>query len=152
MGRARGCKGGYITMNKKEFMYCFQISKLIVFEVQYYTLSTNTTPHFATSANEFIRSKRDYSRCGQAQAALLPKGSPARRFWQKWDPLHLKDLTPAQYEELTADIEELKARYNYIEDVRDCFGRSAGCYKIHIPFYEVVELSKQTPKAKQKTA
>lgn len=139
-------------MSKKEFMYCFQISKLIVFEVQYYTLSTNTTPYFATSANEFIRSKRDYSRCGQAQAALLPKGSPARRFYEKWDHLHLKDLTPAQYEELTTDIEELKARYNYIEDVRDCFGRSAGCYKTRIPFYEIVELSKQTPKAKQKTA
>lgn len=72
----------------KEFMYCFQISKLIVFNVQYYTLGSNRTPHFVTSANEFIRSKRDYSRCGQAQVDLLPKGSPARRFWQKWDPAH----------------------------------------------------------------
>ena len=132
----------------KEFMYCFQISKLIVFEVSYYTLSTNAAPYFSTSANEFCRSKRDYTRGGQAQAALLPKGSPARRFWQKWNPVHLKNLTPAQYNELTADIEELKARYNYIEDVRDCFGRSAGCYKTHIPFYEVVELSKLTPKKK----
>lgn len=25
----------------KEFMYCFQISKLIVFEVEYYTLGGN---------------------------------------------------------------------------------------------------------------
>jgi hypothetical protein len=136
----------------KEFMYCFQISKMIVFEVEYYTLGSNKAPYFSTSAAKFIRSKRDYSTCGQAQSALLPKGSPARRFWQKWNPLHLKDLTPAEYEEMTADIEQLKARYNYIEDVRDCFGQSAGCYKTHIPFYEVVELSKQTPKAKQKTA
>lgn len=66
----------------KEFMYCFQISKMIVFEVEYYTLGSNKAPYFSTSAAEFIRSKRDYNRCGQAQAALLPKGSPARRFWQ----------------------------------------------------------------------
>lgn len=30
----------------KEFMYCFQISKLIVFEVEYYTLGNNKTPYF----------------------------------------------------------------------------------------------------------
>lgn len=59
----------------KEFMYCFQISKLIVFEVEYYTLGGNKTPYFSTSAAEFIRSKRDYNRCGQAQRELLPKHS-----------------------------------------------------------------------------
>lgn len=128
----------------KEFMYCFQISKLITFEVEYYTLGSNSAPYFSTSAAEFIRSKRDYSRCGQAQAALLPKGSPARRFWQKWDPLHLKDLTQAEYEEMIADIEQLKARYNYIEDVRDTFRGS----RSSIPFYEVVALSKKEPKKK----
>lgn len=45
----------------KEFMYCFQISKLIVFEVEYYTLGGNKAPYFSTSAAEFIRSKRDYN-------------------------------------------------------------------------------------------
>lgn len=74
----------------KEFMYCFQISKMIVFEVEYYTLGSNKAPYFSTSAAEFIRSKRDYSRCGQAQAALLPKGSPARRFWQNGTRCTLK--------------------------------------------------------------
>lgn len=63
----------------KEFMYCFQISKLIVFEVEYYTLGTNSAPYFSTSANEFCRSKLDYTRGGQAQresvAEVLP-GSP----------------------------------------------------------------------------
>lgn len=34
----------------KEFMYCFQISKLIVFEVEYYTLGGNKAPYFSTSA------------------------------------------------------------------------------------------------------
>ena len=132
----------------KEFMYVFQISKLITFEVNFYTLGTNSAPYFSTSANEFCRSKRDYTRGGQAQRDLLPKCSPARRFFEKWDRCHLHNLTAAEYEEVTADIEKLKERYNYIEDVRDCFGQSAGCYRTHIPFYEVVELSKLTPKKK----
>lgn len=136
----------------KEFMYCFQIDKMTVFEVYFYTLSTNTTPHFSTSAARFIRSKRDYSMGGQAQEKLLPKHSTARSFYDKWDRLHLHNLTHEEYAEMTADIEALKARYNYIEDVRDCFGRSAGCYKTHIPFNEVVELSKRTPKRIKKTA
>lgn len=132
----------------KEFMYVFQISKLITFEVEFYTLGTNSAPYFSTSANEFCRSKRDYTRCGQAQRDLLPKFSPARRFFEKWDHCHLHDLTPAEYEEVTADIEKLKERYNYIKDVRDCFGQSAGCYKTHISFYDIVKLSKMEPKKK----
>lgn len=130
----------------KEFMYCFQIDKMTIFEVEFYTLSTNKTPHFSTSAARFIRSKRDYSECGQAQKRLLPKNSIVHRFYNKWDHLHLHNLTQEEYTEITADIEELKERYNYIEDVRECFGQSAGCYKTHISFYDIVELSKQTPK------
>ncbi|MCM1237235.1 MAG: hypothetical protein NC489_44775 [Ruminococcus flavefaciens] len=142
-------------MDKKEFMYCFQLSKMIVFEVEYFTLGDNKHPYFSTSAAEFIRSKRDYSQCGQAQKELLPKGSLARKFYDKWDHLHLKDLTPEEYAEITADIEELKTRYNYIEDIQDCFGGCAGCYyKTHIPFHEIVELSKLEPKkaVRRKTA
>lgn len=103
----------------KEFMYVFQISKLITFEVNFYTLGTNSAPYFSTSANEFCRSKLDYTRGGQAQRDLLPKFSPARRFFEKWDHCHLHDLTPAEYEEIAADIEELKTRYNYMREVHD---------------------------------
>ena len=71
--------------NLPEFLMAFQISKLIIFEVEYYTLSTNSKAHFTTGACEFIRSKRDYSCCGQAQDHLLPQGSKAREFWEKWD-------------------------------------------------------------------
>lgn len=136
----------------KEFMYCFQIDKMTVFEVEYYTLNTNKTPYFSTSAAQFIRSKRDYSTCGQCQERVLPKHSIARRFYEKWNHLHLHNLIKEEYREMLADIEKLKARYNYIEDIRECFGQSAGCYKTSIPFYEVVELSKQTPKRIKKTA
>ena len=31
----------------KEFQAVFQLSKTIIFEVRYYTLSTNKTPHFS---------------------------------------------------------------------------------------------------------
>lgn len=136
----------------KEFMYCFQIDKMTVFEVEFYTLSTNKTPHFSTSAARFIHSKRDHDTCGQAQERVLPKHSAARRFYDKWDHLHLHNLTQEEYTEITSDIEELKNRYNYIEDIRDCFGQSAGCYKTHISFHEIVELSKLTPKRIKKTA
>lgn len=134
----------------KEFMYCFQIDKMTVFEVSFYTLSTNKTPHFSTAAAKFIRSKRDYDVCGQAQESLLPKKSAARRFYDKWDHLHLQNLTQEEYAEIIADIKELKTIYNYIEDIRECFGKSSGCCKTHIPFYEIVELSKQTPKKVKK--
>lgn len=110
----------------KEFMYVFQISKLITFEVNFYTLGTNSAPYFSTSANEFCRSKLDYTRGGQAQRDLLPK------------------FSPAEYEEITADIEELKTRYNYIEDIRDTFRGS----RSSIPFYDIVKLSKMEPKKK----
>lgn len=75
----------------KEFMYVFQISKLITFEVNFYTLGTNSAPYFSTSA-----------------------------------------------------IEELKTRYNYIEDIRDTFRGS----RSSIPFYDIVKLSKMEPKKK----
>lgn len=130
-------------MIKKEFQAVFQINKMITFEVDYYTLSNNKSAHFSTSANEFIRSKRDYLRGGQAQADLLPKGSKARAFWEKWDSLHLCDLTDEQYTELLKDIEELKANYNYIFD--DLSDRIKP-YNPNISFWRVVELSKQEPK------
>lgn len=127
----------------KEFQAVFQISKTIIFEVNYYTLSTNPRPHFTTSAAQFIRSKRDYNRCGQAQAALLPKGSPARRFWSKWDALHLHDLTPEQYAEMCQDLEELKKKYNFIYEELDETRRP---YSPRISFYRLVEFSKQEVK------
>ena len=122
---------------KKEFKYVFQVTKLITFEVSYYTLGNNSTPHFTTSANEFIRSKRDYDRCGQAQNDLLT--GKAKQFYKKWDNLHLKDLTDNQYSELLADIEILKDKYNYLEKIKDTFKNT----KDDFSFYQIVEFSKQ---------
>lgn len=43
---------------KKEFKYYFQITKLVMFEVEYYTLGNNKSPYFTTSASKFFRNKK----------------------------------------------------------------------------------------------
>ena len=94
---------------------------MITFEVSYYTLGNNSSPYFSTSANEFIRSKRDYNRGGQAQNDLLT--GKAMQFFKKWDELHLKDLTENQYD----------------EKIKDTFKGSHSDFS----FYQIVEFSKQ---------
>lgn len=129
----------------KEFQAVFQISKTIIFKVRYYTLLSNTTPHFSTSAAQFCRNKRDYSQCGQAQKSLLPPCSAAMRFFKKWDAYHLKSLTQTQYDEMRADLEELKAKYNYLYEELDENQRP---YNPSFGFYRLAEWSKQNPKKK----
>lgn len=127
--------------DKKEFHAMFEITRNIIFEVAYYTLGSNKNANFTTSANLLNRPKSDYKQCGQAQDSLLPKGSPARIFYEKWDDLHLSDLTDEQYQDLLFDLEVLRIRYNsrFYDNTRD-----------HIPFYEVVEFSKLPLKPKPK--
>lgn len=99
---------------KQEFLYAFKLDRMTVFEVHYYTLGGNKTPHFSTEAEHFIRSKRDYDRSGQAQETLLPGHKAAYEFYKKWDPKHLHDLTDEEYEEVVRDLEELKSTYQWI--------------------------------------
>ena len=127
----------------KEFIAVFQMSKTIIFEVNYYTLSNNTYPHFTTQAAQFNRNKQDYSRCGQAQPALLKNFSVARRFFEKWDCFHLRDLTSEQYDDMMKDLEVLKKQYNFIFEELD---ESRRPYSPHFSFYRLAEWSKQTPK------
>ena len=129
--------------NKKEFHAMFEITRNIIFEVSYYTLGSNKSANFTTSANELNRPKSDYKQCGQAQESLLPKGSKARRFYELWDNKHLSDLTTDEYDEMITDLEVLRDRYNsrFYDNARD-----------HIPFYEVVEFSKLPLKPKPKRA
>lgn len=131
---------------KKEFKYCFQITKLIMFEVEYYTLGSNKSPYFVTEANEFFKNKKDYKSGGQAQDRLLPKNSIARQFWEKWDKEHLKDLSNDKYREIIKDIEELKEKYNYIGYIKDTF---KGGYE-DFSFEQIVLLSKAELKKQNK--
>lgn len=123
-------------MDKKSFKYAFQISKLIIFEVNYYKLGNNKNKYFSTSAGKFVKNKKDWETCGQCQYSIL-KGL-SLQFWEKWDKLHLKDLTQEEYNLILQDIEKLKNVYNYIEKNSD----------IDIKFSEIVELSKKELKNK----
>lgn len=129
---------------KKEFISVFQITKTIMFEVNYYTLSDNENPYFTTSANVFVRNKRDYKQSGQCQKDVLPKGSIAKNFFFKWDKYHLNDLNNEQYEDLMKDIEDLKNAYNHIFIEKDTFRN----LNSNIHFLDVVALSKLDLKKK----
>lgn len=125
-------------MKKEKKFWAFQITKKIIFEIEYSQLSGNETPYFSTSANEFNQPKTDWRQGGQAQEILLPKNSLAYKFYKKWDKKHLQDLTEEEYNELIKDIEILKSKYNYLEQEQD-----EKLYKTHISFYDLKELSKQ---------
>lgn len=121
-----------------EFSYEFQLSKKVIFEVQYYTLGYNDFPYFATEAMEFNQPKTDYNRCGQCQADLCT--GLALDFYNKWNYMHLKKFeNEAQFKELLDDIEDLKNRYNYIEEIADDHVNTAS-------FSSIRELSKMEVK------
>lgn len=116
--------------------YIFQLSRMVMFEVNYYRLRGNKHPHFATSAQVFCRSKRDITRGGQCQADVLKNFPVAYKFWKKWDGEHLNRLNYKKYQELLDDIELLKDEYNWD------YTKSGNGF----PFWREVELSKQKPK------
>ena len=97
---------------KQEFHAVFEITRSIIFEVNYYTLGSNRSPYFTTSANQFNRPKTNYNCCGQAQNELLHGHALAHLFYRKWDKLHLKDLTDVQYSEMRYDLTLLEKYYN----------------------------------------
>ena len=123
-------------MNNPEFHCVLQLDKLNIFEVKYYTCGNNKSPYFATTAARFIRSKRDYEQCGQAQETICKPFRTAYRFFKKWDKLHLKELTKEQYSEMKNNLSELLEKYNHILYDRN----------IDIPFDKIVEFSKNKPK------
>lgn len=99
----------------KSFHFSFQISRKVVFEVNYYRCGNNDHKYFTTSAAQFNQPKTDFNHCGQAQKELLKDGKKAMSFYKKWDDLHLQDLSPEQYESMINDIKVLKSTYNWIQ-------------------------------------
>lgn len=118
---------------KKEFLIAFRISRMVIFEVNYYTSSDNSPPFFSTEEYKFNRPKTDWARSGQCQEALLT--GKAFRFWCKWDNKHLHDLTKEEYKEMISDLEDLKRTYLYEEKVLDESQTS------NFQFYKLKELS-----------
>jgi len=107
-----------------ELNLTFQLSRTEIFEVSYKTIGSNASPYFSTSAAVFNRPKTDFNRCGQCQDDVLKTHRAAMRFYKKWDPFHLHDLTPKQYKELVDDIETLKDRYNWCSGTSFCEQRA----------------------------
>ena len=101
-------------MQKLQFNYTFQITKKVIFEVSYYTLGSNKNPYFSTSAAQFNQPKTDFKRCGQCQEDVLFDN--AKKFYFKYDSLHLMDLNDEQYQNIINDIELLKDQYNWIDN------------------------------------
>lgn len=96
-----------------EFEMSFQLSRTEIFVVSYKTVGSNPRPYFSTSAAVFNRPKTDFTRGGQCQDDVLKSHRAAMRFYKKWDAFHLRDLTAEQYQDLMADVEVLKERYNW---------------------------------------
>ena len=124
---------------KKEFIASFQLSKKIVFNVDFYTLGNNSYPHFSTSAFEFNQPKTDYYRGGQDQEDLTKDFYVARRFWKKWDKKHLQNLTEKEYADLIIDLERMKQVYNYLWSELD---EARKPYNPYFSFEKMKELSK----------
>ena len=135
-------------MKKKEFHMVFQLSKLILFEVEYYTVANNPSADFSTSAELFMRNKKDFERCGQCQEDLLVNYPEAMAFYKKWDVHHLHDLSDEAYSEMVTDLAVLGAKYNYMLKEHIKGKTPVGGYT----FDALVEFSKNKPKAAFKTA
>lgn len=116
----------------KKITLAFRIAKKKFFEVTYGDLdSRSQNPYFSTSAGILNYVRSDWNQCGQAQRDVLPKGSIAFKFFEKWDVKHLHVLTLEEYQELENDLEALKERYPYIESQR---------------FYKIVEFDREQSK------
>ena len=133
-------------MKKTEFIEVFQLSRTKLFEVHYYTLSSNKLPHFATSAEEFCRSKADYVRAGQCQNDICRGFPSALAFFRKWDHKHLQDLAAGEYEELYKDLTILESKYNYMKTELD---ETCRPYNPSFGFHSLVQFSKQPPKMQE---
>lgn len=126
-------------MKKYGFLYAFQLSKKIIFEVHYYTLGSNEEDtYFSTSAVEFNQPKTDYTIYEEANLS-----GQALEFYNKWNYLHHKNPNNQEYMQILEDIEDLKQRYNYLEIIdKEGF---RGKIPI-IEFNRIKELSVRKPK------
>ena len=124
-------------MERFEFHTAFQLTRKIIFEVSYYTLGSNDSAYFTTSACEFNQPKTDWCRGGQAQKDLC--FGPAKAFYEKWDVKHLHRLNDQEFEEMVGDLEVLKQHYNFIE-------HKANFKPEDIRFWQEKELSMQKVK------
>lgn len=131
-------------MNRKYFIIAFELDRYNIFEVRYSIIGNNLKADFATSAEKFNRRKSDFKNYGQAQDECIGNNMLVRKFYEKWEKKHLKDLTDDEYVELLEDLEILKSKYNYIEEETTKYYNSFN-------FEDLVELSKRPIKKQNNT-
>ena len=139
----------------KEFKFSFQLSKIAILTICYYKLGENESAEFTISVTVLQSEKHDSIMCGQCQEGgakgegavarfvnkfnmcghckeEVSKGyGAARLFVDKFNSLHNECLNETQYNEIVAEIEILKQKYNWIESES---------------FNKIVSMSKLTPK------
>lgn len=98
------------------YSFCIEIhnKRKTQFNVQYYRIGGNKYPYFSTNCDVMNYVRSDINMGGQCQKAVLPKNTLAFRFFEKWDKKHLQQLNEDEMNEVLADIEELKNKYDYV--------------------------------------
>lgn len=111
-----------------QFFAVFQITRKIIFEVRY-NVREDGSSYFSTQAALFNQPKTDYRQCGQCQQMILPHGSRAYHFYNKWDKYHCKPITDEKvWKELIDDVKTLAEYYN--NAIKDKFMNFSICYEV----------------------
>ena len=127
------------------FSIAFQVTKHDIFTVSYGgSFPQDENAIYVTGIDILNYHKTDLIGFGALQDAVLPKGSPVRKFWGKWKKCHAKPITKKQYAELRKDIDKLKEVYNFHELFGDRQQR-------RISFCSLVVLSKMPLKKTKQT-
>ena len=120
----------------KEFKFSFQLSKIAILTICYYKLVENESAEFTISVTVLRGAKGDgavarfvnkFNMCGHCKEGY----GAAKFFVDKFNSLHNECLNEMQYNEIVAEIEILKQKYNWIESES---------------FNKIVSMSKLTPK------
>lgn len=98
------------------FNIAFQITKYILFEVDFSKIGSNDVPHFSEYVIMFSHQKTGYMSCFRGQENALPLVSAAKIFYKEWYKYQMVDIMDsATYKKLLCDLDGLKEKYNYIE-------------------------------------
>ena len=102
-----------------EFRYMFMTAPNTIFAVDNRTIGNNNFSYFNTSVYELNKNRHAFKIAGQAQDELLPEGSMAKRFYDKWKSKAFETLSKDTLQKMSIDIESLKQSYSYDEIITD---------------------------------
>ena len=97
----------------------FMTAPNTIFAVDNRTIGNNNFSYFNTSVYELNKNRHAFKIAGQAQDELLPEGSMAKRFYDKWKSKAFETLSKDTLQKMSKDIESLKQSYSYDEIITD---------------------------------